>query len=92
MDIGKGDWVECVSEWPPVTSVHSVYIVEEVGNPNDFNPCAACGSLIALALRGVPIVDGMWWCGNCEMRPIYRPKHSFENLLKAPAPKTPVTA
>lgn len=87
--IGPGDWVECVdgdARYPQMPR-GSIWCVEAIIPWRAF--CALCegGSTLfpALKLAGDPDDD---WCA-CAYRPIYRPRASFIESLKAPPQRAP---
>jgi hypothetical protein len=86
MDIGKGDWVECVGHWPHIgLSLGSIWLCEgilDLGAGAD--DCYACGDRSpTLILRGLPCPELGGWC-HCGFTLIYRPKASIIEALKIP--------
>lgn len=89
MDIGVGDWVECVETDPcptygHLTVVGGIYCVEEV-DPTDGTPwaCDLHGECLAGGLRfvGHSVKPNYFFC-EASFRPIYRPKQELiESLM-----------
>lgn len=86
MDIGKGDWVECVDPWDYThVTKGAIYVAAEIDA--DCDACEECGSTIGVGLVSVADPEaGCLWCAGCQFRPIYRPR---ESTLIADLTKTP---
>lgn len=88
--IGPGDFVECVDDRPTTMgplAVHrgGVYRAEAV-LPPAFE-CSLCGGPCAgLMISGLKSLGPRGAFKACRFRPIYRPKGTFEQLLKQPEP------
>lgn len=85
MDIGKGDWVEALRNGAMLETKHicagSIWLVEavEAGEAGD---CVCCSNACpGLTLRGI---DAPYPISGCCFRPIYRPRDSLIEALKAP--------
>lgn len=83
--IGPGDWVECINPLATSIAYGALYCVEEV-EVNDRLPCE-CGCVVGVELAGDVRDPFSMWCAGCEVRPIYRPKSTFIDTLKQPAPE-----
>ncbi len=85
MDIGPGDWVECVNPEAEGIRYGSLYCVCDAGDA-DYG-CETCGEKFWVDLIGVPADPDYGWCCGCEVRPIYRPRNStlIADLTKTPA-------
>lgn len=100
-DIGPGDYVEVVRGAGVKVPLGSVHCVSEVRTSPEWRCTGIDGSIWHDGKRGVCFgvrfadgpnrEDGKFWNGCC-VRPIYRPKSSFIEGLKQPAPKEPVPA
>lgn len=77
MEVGPGDWVECINtrDYADMIRVGQIFLVEEVGEAR----VPTC-----LALRGLRSRRGHKWARADSFRPIYRPRTSFLESLKAP--------
>lgn len=87
--IGVGDFVECISADSEPLLIGAVYVVAEAHEPS--GPCTLCGDAIspAVVICGVPMDPGIGYCATCEVRPVYRPKASLIQALKAPPKRAP---
>lgn len=90
--IGKGDWVECISHHAEKIGLRAgaAYLVEEVRDMGrDCSSCRDACKRMGLRLSGAtPIVQGyaVGFVCSSAFRPIYRPKSTFIETLKQPAP------
>lgn len=92
--IGPGDWVECVTTDPrplfglPQVRAGSLYRVVLARDTGNLCTMANCNTTMGLSLEIDPPDAGGAHCA-CVFRPIYRPRASLIEALKAPVARTP---
>lgn len=87
-DIGVGDFVEYVGCGVPTLPRRTVARVEGFSHFGDC-PCGDRQRGLLLSIDHGPDWDG--WCASA-WQPIYRPRATFIESLKTPAPSDPVPA
>jgi hypothetical protein len=82
MNIGQGDWVECIDDSPGKYQCKAeiakgqIYCIDALDTTSFDIPC------VQLVGKTDPYLE-LWW-GVHRFRPIYRPSNLIENLLKEP--------
>lgn len=88
--VGPGDWVECLRESARYGfRPRQLYLC--TGTPERTLPCTVCDKTHrGLTLKDAPAdKPATWLWPTCCFRPIYRPKASIIEALKAPVTRTP---
>lgn len=88
MDIGPGDWVECIAPVGLRSPVQPEVIGGNIYQVEGIEPHARCGRCKTFDHPGLHLVNvPRWPAGHagCHFRPIYRPKQSIIEALKAPS-------